>query len=306
MKIGPRQLAALRALILDRHQAFIANFVNPAIISPETRERLERLGLINPKAETVKDAFVLGVLAAHAPKDGEAMTYQQLAARMEKQAIPLSAAEVHAVQVAEMSAGEYITGLATKVVGDTGRVVLNMSPDAVQEYHEAVQDVVSTAIRERQSLGQIKSELGHATQDWSRNLERVANTELVAAMSGGTARAAVAQSKGERVLACKSSSNLCCKYRQALFCVGATKIPRVYYLDELEANGTNVGRKASEWRACIGPTHPSCRCCLNILPKGFAFDDAGNLVPMRGEKLAAALARTQNVKDAPGALIPSG
>lgn len=40
--------------------------------------------------------------------------------------------------------------------------------------------------------------------------------------------------------------------------------PRLYRLSELVANGTNVGRPKSAWKAVIGPTHPNCRCTLQM------------------------------------------
>lgn len=38
--------------------------------------------------------------------------------------------------------------------------------------------------------------------------------------------------------------------------------PKLYRLSQLVANGTNVGRAKSQWKAVIGGTHPNCRCTL--------------------------------------------
>jgi hypothetical protein len=38
--------------------------------------------------------------------------------------------------------------------------------------------------------------------------------------------------------------------------------PKIYTMAELEANGTNVGKPKSQWKAVIGGTHPNCRCAL--------------------------------------------
>ncbi len=258
MKLGPRQLEALRQLIVDRHQAFVANFINPAILSAQTRERLERLGLLDPKAETVKDAYFLGTLASHAPEPAEKMTYSDLLARVRARPVPLSADERHAVAMAEATAGQYITGLATRVSADTVQSVANLSPGAVASYRQKVRQSVSDAISQRKTVSQLKSDLGHATGDWTRNLERVANTELSQALSTGTAYAAVERAKGNPVRACKTSARNCCKYCAKLWINEATGKPLIYNLADLEANGTNVGRKASEYLPTVGPSHPSC------------------------------------------------
>lgn len=296
MKLGPRQLEALRQLILDRHQAFVANFINPALLSPETRARLERLGLVKPEAQTVKEAYFLGTLAAHAPGEAEKMTYPQLLAQVRARPVPLSREERHAVTEAEATAGQYITGLATRISADTGQTVANMSPGAVEAYQAKVRGVVSDAIRDRKTVSQLKSDLGHATGDWTRNLERVANTEMSAAVSLGTAYAAVERAKGKPVRACKISAKNCCKWCAKLWIDDKTGNPRIFDLAELEANGTNVGRKASQYLPTLGPTHPNCLCSLTIVPTGFEFDARGDLRPARRQNPPVAGELNQNPK----------
>lgn len=38
--------------------------------------------------------------------------------------------------------------------------------------------------------------------------------------------------------------------------------PRLFTLEELQANGSNYGKPKSEWKPTIGKTHPRCRCEL--------------------------------------------
>lgn len=38
--------------------------------------------------------------------------------------------------------------------------------------------------------------------------------------------------------------------------------PRLYRLDEVQANGTNRGKPRSAWRIVVEGTHPNCRCTL--------------------------------------------
>lgn len=45
--------------------------------------------------------------------------------------------------------------------------------------------------------------------------------------------------------------------------------PKIYKLSELEANGTNIGKKQVDWLPTVSSTHPNCRCLLqylNVLP----------------------------------------
>lgn len=46
--------------------------------------------------------------------------------------------------------------------------------------------------------------------------------------------------------------------------------PKVYTLEELIRNGTNVGKPKSSWKPVIGKNHPSCRC--RLLPASMIKD----------------------------------
>ena len=57
--------------------------------------------------------------------------------------------------------------------------------------------------------------------------------------------------------------------------------PKLFKLSELEANGTNIGLKPSEWKATISQAHPRCRCLLqyfedipNTKIEDFEFDES--------------------------------
>lgn len=48
---------------------------------------------------------------------------------------------------------------------------------------------------------------------------------------------------------------------------GTGSNPRIYRLSELIANGTNVGKPRSQWKAVVSGTHPGCRCQLKTATK---------------------------------------
>jgi hypothetical protein len=62
-----------------------------------------------------------------------------------------------------------------------------------------------------------------------------------------------------------------CKHCKRLH-IGPDGQPRIFKLSDLEANGTNVGRKASEWKAVVGTVHPHC-----FTPGTFVTTDQGEL-----------------------------
>ena len=53
---------------------------------------------------------------------------------------------------------------------------------------------------------------------------------------------------------------LCSACRKAYLNSDGT--PKIFKLSELEANGTNIGKKQKDWLPTLGMMHPSCRCLL--------------------------------------------
>ena len=53
---------------------------------------------------------------------------------------------------------------------------------------------------------------------------------------------------------------LCSSCRRAYLNNDGT--PKIFKLSELEANGTNIGKKQKDWLPTLGMMHPSCRCLL--------------------------------------------
>ncbi|RYF12454.1 MAG: hypothetical protein EOO40_01235, partial [Deltaproteobacteria bacterium] len=80
---------------------------------------------------------------------------------------------------------------------------------------------------------------------------------------------------------------------------GADGAPRIFTLSQLEANGSNYGRKAADLRAVIGPIHPNCQCAVVPVPKGWGFDASHELVPdgtLGEHSHAGELARSENAQ----------
>ena len=66
---------------------------------------------------------------------------------------------------------------------------------------------------------------------------------------------------------------LCSSCRKAYLNNDGT--PKIFKLSEIEANGTNIGKKQKDWLPTLGMMHPSCRCLLQefeLLPNT-TFDD---------------------------------
>lgn len=63
-----------------------------------------------------------------------------------------------------------------------------------------------------------------------------------------------------------------CKWCKKFWFLSDGVTPKVYKLSELAANGSNMGKKTSEWAPTLGITHPNGRHYLLELPINWGFE----------------------------------
>jgi len=122
---------------------------------------------------------------------------------------------------------------------------------------------MADALVKESSLGKVKQLLrdtaGVANRDW----QRVALTEMSNAIGAGSVDRIVVNNKDKDldevyVFRIPVNDATTCKYCKKFYGdLGA--IPKLYKLTSLLNNGSNYGRKPSEWQPVVGATHPNTR-----------------------------------------------
>jgi hypothetical protein len=209
--------------------------------------------------------------------DNSQMTYAQLLQYVRKQPVQLSDGEQQAIKMANMRSAQYVVGLGNRVSQQTGNLMIEADADLRQQFRDVIRTQTERNIAARQTVQRLRSDLGHATGDWSRDLDRIAVTEKQTAMQEGFAAALAQRSGGEARVAKLVSRSGCPQCR--LHYLMPDGRPRIFKLSELEANGSNYGRKVAQLKPTVGPLHPRCLCTLVSVPPNYAFDGSGNLVP---------------------------
>ena len=282
------QLHELTAIIQNHFSAFVANQVSPTAIPPETLARLKEMGLVNVRAATLADAYAYGILVGTMRNQPKDLTYADFKRTLKTNPVPLSPVEKQAQTIAQLSAGQYIQGIGTRMAQAVGAAVMQTDAESRRALQESVRTQTEMGIANRASLQQLTSALGHDSLDFTRDMRRVANTEVQEAMQQGTADNIIRES-GPDALVARLAAPACCDACTRLFNEPDGK-PRIFKLGELMANGNNVGRKQAEWVATSGVVHPNCRCTTVEIPDGWSFNADNQLVPPAP---APTLARSQ-------------
>lgn len=279
-----RKLQELANIIRKHHTALAFTLTGDATgVDKAALSRLIRSGVLPRTAlKVIDDAYLLGHLIGHAQGiDPTTFSYKDFKEHIQKHPVPLTERDEHALDFARHRAATYIRGLGNKIADDFTTEAIETEAAQRAQFEGEIREGLESNIEGHESWRKLASDLGHRTQDWARDLRRIAATEKQRALQEGFARGLQKREKRKphQINVAKIPAPDACPHCKKLHLVGGAGKPIVFSLAELQQNGTNVGRRQSDWQATVGPVHPWCACELVHVPPGWEFDDSGDLVP---------------------------
>ena len=311
MLLTPELIQEIVKIIHDHHVGVAANLYGRDAVTAEQWEVAKRLGLVTgddwePVFEGLHD---FGMLLAHLDQQverhaiaGEEMSWEAFKAHVAKHPVPRTQQEYFSAEWNKRHGARLITDLGAKAAAQTAEILEAEAAQTGARARDIFRDITSARfgdVEAQQRLKQhgidqglsddffdntfratnrrIASDMGHALDDWTRDMQRVATTEGHSAINGGIATSFEDQAAQEakrankpvaRILAFKLPRPDACQHCIRLHVDGGDN-PRLYWLDEIQANGSNRGRKAADWRIVIPTTHPWCGCTLHRVPQIF-------------------------------------
>jgi len=277
MIIDKNKIEAIKERIRVRHNYFILKTLGPDQLSDKEIKELKDLGFDTSKGEDyVTDSYVAGATR------GNVQEYRYGPAghdewKVRQPKIPLNDVEQHAVDHVKENTAQTVQRLSSQFQ----QKVEGLIRDGNFEHRnviqtEGVKPAFVSALEEDKKIGEIVKHLREATGDFARDWRRVAITEMNNAQSYGAADAIVKRNKGKApadetyVYKLVVRDAALCPYCRKFY-LNPDGTPKIYKMSELMRNGTNYGKKASQWKPVIGSTHPNCRDRLVELPKGWGF-----------------------------------
>lgn len=305
MIITPAVAKEIAEIIRKHHGAVAAAIFGKDAVTKEAYDYALKIGLIEEESDfesVFGDLATFGTFLLHAEQaEAASMTLPEFKAHVEKHPVPRTPVEIHAAEFNARKGAEYVTGLGSKAAEAAVRTVISESGNTEDKLRGIIRDMTSARfgdsaaqerLREygveadlddhvlddvfRDTVRKTARNLGHATDLWERDLQRIIQTEGQFAVNEGLKESWLAQEeqaaerRGEPVrdiLAYKLPRPDACKHCNRLHLEGGA--PRLYWLSEIVANGTNVGVKAAGWKITVGPAHPWCGCTMHRVPWPF-------------------------------------
>lgn len=274
-RITSAQIDKITQIVKDHMD--VIGYITTGAATP-SRRLVQKLGLPPAITNLIATAYQYGKLAMLRGKDLATMGVAEVNRLL--QDITLTKPQQHSIEQVKLKAQQAINTLTQKIVAGVTTATLNSD----LKMWSVVQKVLPAALQHNTPRYQVIQQLREQSGDWKRDWHRVAQTEMWDAKLQGEADAIIqgespmSDDKGETLVYKRPAPDACAKCKQ-LYLESNGITPRVFKMAELLSNGTNYGKRQSDWVPTLGVVHPSCCCTLNIKPKNTHFDGSGNLVP---------------------------
>lgn len=174
------------------------------------------------------------------------------------QYVPFSKREQQSYEIARQKSYGHIKGLGDKMKNQVNDIITEEVYRTREDYEKIIGDEIKRGVVDRKSIQSIVSEIGHKAGEWNRDWGRIVETEMQDIFNRGRAEQ-IKSDKGSDVLVYKEVYSKACRWCIKLYLTnGVGSQPKLFSLQELEANGTNVGLKVNDWKATVSPAHPHC------------------------------------------------
>lgn len=284
MIFTPEDIQRLFNIIDYRLARVVADVLGKEFLTPEDINVLEAFGFdLEKEISSIPpyyQSFLFGRLAGILrPDQLKTLNYTDFKTYIsDKQYGKLTDREKAEYSAAATRTYGYIKGMGNRIKETLGNSVSEEEiKNLVEERRisdlSAVKQNMERGILERKSVQAIVSNIGSQVGDWNRDWGRIVETEMQNIFSLGQTQTII-EKHGIDALVYKTVFPGACEYCRKLFTTGGSySQPRIFKLSSLINNGDNIGRKAKDWKAVIGPVHPFCRCTLRYLPKGYVWDE---------------------------------
>ena len=255
------QMQSLAALIKGHHVALAIELFGVDAVSPESLAAVVAAGLLT-QAQVAASA-----------KSIAAQAFQHGADQVAKK--PLSPWQQAYSQAVRQLGAQLVMGLGNRVAEDfTTQAVSSTNSDAI-ERRRIIAETVGYGIERELSTTQIRGLLGSALgDDWSRDVGRIAATEVQRAVNAGYASSVERDLGGDADVAVIPNQDACPACRKAYLEGGR---PKIFKLSALPPPEVNFGVKSADRVTTRPPLHPWCHCQLVYVPPGAGFDEDWNL-----------------------------
>lgn len=224
----------------------------------------------------IEYAFLFGLLAQAIGDDrAKKMNYKQFKQFVaSKNFVPLNKVEEYALQQVKSRAYTDITNLGARMRTSLANSALRNNQQQAVLVQQVIKKKTIEAIKLRKGARGLAADLAEISKDWEVDWLRIAYYLTHEAYNTGRAQSILREYGKDAEVWFDVYEGACekCKELYLTDPDDDNSEPIVFKLEDIIANGNNIGRKKADWLPTISPTHPFCRCTINYKRPGYAWD----------------------------------
>lgn len=280
MILTPDQLHDIME-ILDRQMImFVGESLGPEMLSDEERRRMASFGidpdtLYDPTKDPVVINYHLGMISdIMGSRKTQGMTYDELKRYIASgQNIDLTPRERASINNVKTQSLADIRAAKGRIFADINNIATQQFGTSRAAQEEFIRNEIVNGLEKRDSVKKIATELAKKTGDWSRDFSKSVKYISHTALNEGRAAMMERRFGDNNVKIYFHVQPGACDHCVKHYLTGGVgSEPKIFTLKELQANGTNIGRKVRDWRPTLGAMHPHCRCLATEYVEGEEWD----------------------------------
>lgn len=275
MALTPSQIRQIKKVIEEHMNVIMELTIGDTKVSPET---LKKIGVPKSISNLITDSYKYGKLTTVMNKNLSKMSPQEVNDMLKK--LKVSSRQQRSMEYLKAKTQLSIDNLTQRM---TSAIITSALQNQLDMY-QAIGQVVPEAVKKNTDRYKVVQQLRDLTQDWERDWHRVAHSEMWDAKVQGEANAIMdnespISKKGKDTMVFKRPAPNACNKCKQLYLEADGITPKLFKITELQANGSNYGKKQADWKPTLGILHPNCMCPLSVMPDGYKFDSSGQLTP---------------------------
>jgi hypothetical protein len=278
--ISKDALKLIESIISKYSSAITVKYAGSDAVPVEDLSKLLREGLVAQEDTTgsaIEDAWLIGRIREILPgKELEKITPEEFKRRYRGMVQNLPDAEKKKLELIKEQAKTQLAGLHQTVQAKIKGTLLNTVFNHANEYlGEPVKNILQDAYIQDKTLAKLVSDLRQNAGDFSSKWQTIATTEYTKAINAGHSDQIISRNRDKTTEEIYSyflvvNDAKLCKHCHAKY-LNPDGTPKIFTMQELISNGTNYGKKASDWKPSLAGMHPNCRCQITEIPPGWTF-----------------------------------
>lgn len=277
MLFSTEQIQELLHIIDNHANVFIASTLGHEYLTKDEIEKLKKVGidatkLYNIDSDLIKQSFHFGLISDALGEDANKITFDDLKKYFnEGNFIPLTETEKYALDSVKKQSLRDIRANQGRIFNDVNNIIQQEEKNNRTAYENVIREEVKEGIIKNKSVGEISREIARKTGDWSRDYRK--SVEYVSHLAMSEGMMASIERKGGKKCYVIVYEGACKNCVRLYLTNGVGSKPKIFTIEELKNNGTNIGRKVEDWLPVIPGLHVFCRCHLVEFREGSVWDE---------------------------------